>query len=484
MKYIYFLLIVLISFNLKAQSKKVKIIDSISFEPVPFATIFFSNNNGIISDENGFFELVPEQFSKKDSLFISSMGFEPKKFSLDIFNDSIIRLSPKTISLKNVIVTNNQLSSVEIIDSVKLYIDRNYNFGITENKLFFRQEFNQDLEKFKLNKFKSTIKDLSAEAMDSMTDNLPKKSKNEIESLSYYYVNSDIDVPKIKLIKSRRTNDDNESNLSKSLGDKLEKALRENLKSNSYFKIRSGWLPFSLDLTFNGLWEIDSTDQEQLKKLKEKEIKRKENFSDVQKGRIQSVYLKSFFNPSSELNFVLKSKNYTFSNPELNYLGNELVYVIECYPKRGDKFKGRIYVNSYDYAVVRIEYENIKPLSKFKLLGISLFSNLEKGRMVFSKFENEKYSLSYFQSSRGNKVSIKRPFKIIEKNKFVEGRKKQNQILAKLDFISSSVYNTELQVFKVNGIDKKEFKDINEENQVLPIYLKEFKKDFWEEFDE
>ena len=484
MKYRYIIIFFLGVLSASGQSKKIKIIDSISFEPVPFATIFFSNNNGIISDENGFFELVPEQFSKKDSLFISSMGFEPKQFSLDIFNDSIIRLSPKTISLKNVIVTNNQLSSVEIIDSVKLYIDRNYNFGITENKLFFRQEFNQDLEKFKLNKFKSTIKDLSTEAMDSMTDNLPKKSKNEIESLSYYYVNSDIDVPKIKLIKSRRTNDDNESDLSKSLGDKLEQSLRENLKSNSYFKIRSGWLPFSGDLTFNGLWEIDSTDQEQLKKLKEKEIKRKENFSDFQKGRIQSVYLKSFFNPSSELNFVLKSKNYTFSNPELNYLGNELVYVIECYPKRGDKFKGTIYVNSYDYAIVRIEYENIKPLSKFKLLGVSLFSNLEKGRMVFSKFENEKYSLSYFQSSRGNKVSIKRPFKIIEKNKFVEGRKKQNQISAKLDFISSSVYNTELQVFKVNSIDKKEFEDINEKNQVLPIYLKEFKKDFWEEFDE
>ena len=482
MRHVYFLLFVLISFNVKAQSKKVKIIDSISLEPVPFATIFFSNNNGIISDENGFFELVPEQFSKKDSLFISSMGFESKQFSLDIFNDSIIRLSPKTISLKNVIVTNNQLSSVEIIDSVKLYIDRNYNFGITENKLFFRQEFNQDLEKFKLNKFKSTIKDLSAEAMDSVTANLPKKSKNELESLSYYYVSS-YDVPKIKLIKSRRTNDDNESDLSKSLGDKLEKSLRENLKSNSYFKIRSGWLPFSGDLTFNGLWEIDSTDQEQLKKLKEKEIKRKENFAVAQKERIQGVYSKSFFNPNSELNFILKSKNYTFSNPELNYLGNELVYVIECYPKRVDKFKGTIYVNSDDYAVVRIEYENIKPLTKFKLLGVSLFSNLEKGRMVFSKFENEKYSLSYYQSSRGNKISIKRPFKIIEKNKFVEGRKKQNQISAKLDFISSSVYNTELQVFKVNGIDKKEFEEINEENQVLPIYLKEFKKDFWEDFE-
>lgn len=482
MKNIYFLLLILISFNIKAQSKKVKIIDSISFEPVPFATIFFSNNNGIISDEDGLFELIPEQYSKKDSLFISSMGFEPKQFSLDIFNDSIIRLVPKTISLKNVVVTNNQLSSNEIIDSVKLYIDKNYNFNITQNKLFFRQEFNQELEKFKLNKFKSTIKDLNAESMDSMTNNLPKKSKNELESLSYYYVNSNIDVPKIKLIKSRRTNDDNESDLSKSLGDKLEKSLRENLKSNSYFKIRSGWLPFSGDLTFNGLWEIDSTNQDQLNKLKEEEIKRKENFSIGQKERIQSVYLKSFFNPNSELNFILKSKNYIFSNSELTYLGNELVYVIECYPKRGDKYKGTIYVNSDDYAVVRIDYENIKPLSNFKLLGVSFSSNLEKGRMVFSKFENEKYSLSYYQNSRGNKISIKRPFKIIEKNKFVKGRKKQNQISAKLDFTSSSIYNTELQVFKVRSLDKVQFEEIDEKNQILPIYLKEFKKDFWEDF--
>ena len=482
MKQIYFLLLVLISFNLKAQSKKIKIIDSISFEPVPFATIFFSNNNGIISDEDGLFELIPEQYSKKDSLFVSSMGFEPKQFSLDIFNDSIIRLVPKTISLKNVVVTNNQLSSNEIIDSVKLYIDKNYNFNITENKLFFRQEFNQELKKFKLNKFKSTIKDLTAESMDRMTDNLPKKSKNELESLSYYYVNSNIDVPKIKLIKSRRTNDDNESDLSKSLGDKLEKSLRENLKSNSYFKIRSGWLPFSGDLTFNGLWEIDSTNQDQLNKLKEEEIKRKENFSIGQKGRIKSVYLKSFFNPNSDLNFILKSKNYIFSDSELTYLGNELVYVIECYPKRGDKYKGTIYVNSDDFAVVRIDYENIKPLSKFKLLGVSFSSNLEKGRMVFSKFENEKYSLSYYQNSRGNNISIKRPFKIIEKNKFVKGRKKQNQISAKLDFASSSIYNTELQVFRVRSIEETQFEEIDEKNQVLPIYLEEFKKDFWEGF--
>ena len=214
---------------------------------------------------------------------------------------------------------------------------------------------------------------------------------------------------------------------------RLTLSLKENLKSSSYFKIRSGWLPFSFDLTINGLWDIDSTDQEQLDKLKNEEIKRKENFSNFQKGRIQNVYFKSFTNSNSDLNFILESKRYQFSNPELSYLGNDLVYVINCLPLRSDKFKATLYINSEDFAIVRLDYENVKPLSKFKLLGISLLEYLEKGRMRFSKLNNEKYDLSYFQSTKENKASINRPFKIIEKNKVVKGRNKQNQISAKLN---------------------------------------------------
>jgi hypothetical protein len=350
--------------------------------------------------------------------------------------------------------------------------------------MFFRQDFSQTNEKFILNKFKSSIKDLNIQVMDSILDNLPKKSRSELESLSYYYLNKEIDTPKIKLIKSRRTNDDNASDLSKSLGEKLEASLKENLKSSSYFKIRSGWIPFSFDLSINGLWDIDSTDVDQVKKSKDEEIKRKENFAKGQKGRIQNVYLKSFLDPNSELNFILKSKNYQFSDPELFYLENNLVYVINCSPKKSDKFKGTLYINSEDFAVLRLDYENIKPLSKFKLLGISVSSYLEKGRMRFSKFDGKKYNLSYFQSTRANLVSIKRPFKIIEKNKVVKGRNKQNQISAKLNFSTRSIYNKELQVFKIRKIDSKQYEEINEDNQVLPEYLKEFKTNFWDEFED
>ena len=104
--------------------------------------------------------------------------------------------------------------------------------------------------------------------------------------------------------------------------------------------------------------------------------------------------------------------------------------------------------------------------------------------MIFSKFNGEKYNLSYFQSTRGSSVSIKRPFKIIEKNKVVKGRNKQNQISAKLNFSSRSIYNKELQVFKIRKMNSEEFEEINEENQVLPEYLKEFKTNFWDEFED
>jgi hypothetical protein len=104
--------------------------------------------------------------------------------------------------------------------------------------------------------------------------------------------------------------------------------------------------------------------------------------------------------------------------------------------------------------------------------------------MRFSKLNNEKYDLSYFQSTKENKASINRPFKIIEKNKVVKGKNKQNQISAKLNLSIKSKYNIELQVFKTRIIKSKEFDDLDEKNQVLPEYLEEFTTNFWEEFDE
>ena len=476
-----FIIFLLFAVNLKAQSTSVKILDSISFAPIPFATVSFSNSSGIISDENGDFELIKNELNDEDSLFISSMGYKKVSYSLNRFNDSIIFLSPKPIELNNVIITNRKLTSQEIIEKIKAAITQNYQTDLSENKIFYRKEYNSTIEKFEINKFKSSIDNVNDLLIDSLLLNLPSENKSVTEVLSNYYGNLEEDNQKINLIKSRETyKKDNE--ILESLNSKLEESLKKSLKSNSYFKIRSGLLPFSGDLEFDGLWDIDSTNQAALKKANDDEIKRKENFANSIKGRVSNIYSNLFYNDATDLDFILKSNRYEFSNPELNYLGNQLVYVMTFRPKGSKDYKGTLHINSDDFAIIRIDFKNVKSLFKLKLLGFSSDNYLIEGRMVFSKLDKKKYSLTYFQVSSGSKAGIDRPFKIIEKNKFVKGRRKQNQISFNLDFIVNSLNKVELRVFQSKSIDLNLYDNLKEENKILPEYVDEFKTNFWEEF--
>ena len=476
-----FIIFLLFAVNLKAQSISVKILDSISFNPIPFATVYFSNSSGVISDENGDFELIKNELNDEDSLFISSMGYKKVSYSLNRFNDSIIFLSPKPIELNNVIITNRKLTSQEIIEKIKAAITQNYQTDLSENKIFYRKEYNSTIEKFEINKFKSSIDNVNDLLIDSLLLNLPSENKSVTEVLSNYYGNLEEDNQKINLIKSRETYK-KENEILESLNSKLEESLKKSLKSNSYFKIRSGLLPFSGDLEFDGLWDIDSTNQAALKKANDNEIKRKENFANSIKGRVSNIYSNLFYNDATDLDFILKSNRYEFSNPELNYLGNQLVYVMTFRPKGSKDYKGTLHINSDDFAIVRIDFKNVKSLFKLKLLGFSSDNYLIEGRMVFSKLDKKKYSLTYFQVSSGSKAGIDRPFKIIEKNKFVKGRRKQNQISFNLDFIVNSLNKVELRVFQSKYIDLNLYDNLKEENKILPEYVDEFKTNFWEEF--
>lgn len=481
MKNLLYSFIFLFALNINSQSSTVKVLDSLTLSSIPFAAVYFSNNKGIITDRDGRFELIKEQSDNNDSLFISSMGY--KKISLEIssFKDSIVYMIPKMITLDNVVITNRNLSSKEIIEKVKEGIEQNYQREISEKKIFYRYESNRKIDKIELNKFKSSIDQVNSSILDSLLIRIPKENKGATETLCYYYGNLEEGKQKINLIKSRVTykNDDEILN---SINSRLKEALQENLKSNSYFKIRSGLLPFSADLSINGLWEIDSTNQEALKQAQDLELKRKQNFAAYQKSRITNIYSNLFYNEETKLDFILNSNRYKFSDLELTYLGNQLVYVISCLPKGSKDFKGVLYINSDDFAVVRIDFENVKSLFKFRLLGVSTNIYLEEGRMVFSKLNNKKYSLSYFQVSSGRKSGIDRPIKVVEKNKYVKGRRKQNQISFKLDLIINSLNKQELQIFQSKTTDIKDFENIKENNKVLPEYLDEFTTNFWEEF--
>ena len=158
------------------------------------------------------------------------------------------------------------------------------------------------------------------------------------------------------------------------------------------------------------------------------------------------------------------------------------VYTIEVEPKGRGKYSGTLYINPDDFAIVRIDFKNIKPIYNLKLLGVFVNIYHRDGKIILSKYENDKYNLSYAKINFGQRVGFDRPIKLIEKNKNVKGRRKQNEISFKMDMVSDIKSIIELQVFESKKISKDKFENLKNKNDVMPEYLDEFITNFWEEF--
>jgi len=459
---------------------KIQIIDSISGAAIPYSNVYFSNNNGLISNENGSFELIKSQLTDNDSMHISMLGYKKSSFLIKGFNDTLIKLVQSPIKLSDVILTNKKLSSEVIISKVIENIDSNYEKQFTENKIYLSRKSNSSTKRFVIDKFKSTVPEVNKSLIDSLLTNLSKENNSGLETLAYYYRSFDDEIKKkIKIIKSRETYN-KEGEVLESINKKMEEAFKKELKPDSYFKIRSGI--FGSDLEIEGLEEVDSTNVESLKKFEEKEIKEKDNFAQGQIWAINRIYNFLFFEKGTALDFILKPNKYNFSFPNFNLLGDDLVYQIEATPKGRAKYSATLYINPEDFAIVRIDFRNIKTVYKIKLLGVFVNIYLREGKMILSKFDNDKYSLSFAQINFGQRTGFDRPIKLIEKNKNVKGRRKQNEISFSMDLITDVKTITELQVFDSKKITKKIFENVESKNEIMPEFLDEFTTNFWDEF--
>ena len=472
--------LLLYSLKISSQSLNIQIIDSISNQPIPYSNVYFSNSNGLISNENGSFELIKSQLTENDSMHISMLGYKKSSFLIKDFNDTLIKLAQSPIKLSDVILTNKKLSSDEIISKVIENIDNNYEKEFTENKIYLSRKSNTSTERFIINKFKSTVPEINKSIIDSLLANLAKEYNSGLETLAYYYRTFDDEFnKKIKIIKSRETYN-KEGEALESINKKMEEAFKNELKPDSYYKIKSGI--FGGDLELDGLEEVDSTNTESIKKFQEKEIKKRDNFANNQIWTINRFYNFLFFEKESPLNFVLKATKYIFSEPKIDIIGNDLVYKVEANPKGRGKYSGTLFINPDDFAIVRIDFKNVKPVYNIKLLGIFVNIYQRDGTLILSKYGSEKYSLSYAKINFGQRVGFDRPIKLIEKNKNVKGRRKQNEISFKMDLIFDEKSSTELQIFESKKISKDEFENIKIKNEIMPEYSEEFTTNFWEEF--
>ena len=120
MKRIFLYLIFFKIIAIQGQEKYLQVTDSITKDPIPFTTILTNFNYNTISNEEGFFRVSKStNFSNKDSLFISCMGFNEYKAAIVDLKQPLIELTEKTIKLNSIILTSQNLDAYEIIKRVR-----------------------------------------------------------------------------------------------------------------------------------------------------------------------------------------------------------------------------------------------------------------------------------------------------------------------------------------------------------------------------
>ncbi|MFS4466476.1 carboxypeptidase-like regulatory domain-containing protein [Maribacter sp. 2210JD10-5] len=481
--FLFFTITLFLTSQISAQRLTSKILDSVTQKPIPYVTVLL-NKKGVITNEEGQFTfLLDEKIKETDSLFISCIGYESIGKPLNEFIENAIFLAPKAIELREVIVSNKNYTPREIIELVQDSLKKNYRYGFTKKRLFLRETYSNVIEKTNYRIKESTIDAFNKPFLDSVLNSVPKRDTYYTEMLGDLYGNEDDDEQKLSLIKASELYDKSKRLDLDNIEERFNEIIQKNVKSDSYFKVKSGLFGTKVDADDLFEADVDSTDvsalNEQLEKKKKDKEEQRKFFANYKRRTLGNLYSNLPIFEDTDYNVLFRPGRYTLTLEEFTYIGDKALYVINFEPKGSQEFRGKLYINAEDFALIKMEFENVKSLRNFKLLGISLNEYLAKGTVLFGKDDDGLYSLRYYDITKGNRVGFKRPIKIIEKNKNVKGRRKQNELHLKIDAAFGSRNKYEVVVFDVDPINEPQFEAFKENNTVLPQFMPNYDPEFW-----
>lgn len=476
------LLLLLLMFQvsaLQAQEVKAQILDASSKKPVPYANIILAENRGLVTNEEGFFAYNPEDEKMPNLIKISSLGYELLEIDPKEISGGTVYLVPSSIELGEVFLSNKNLSAKEIIKKVKEEVPNNYNFDNSRKRIFLRQSDFNYIRRFDLDVDKSTIAGIDQELMNEISSKIPKVSDSYKEVLADMYGN--FDSQKVNIIKAANLHNPQSTQSLDQLTDHLNSLFMSTLKERSYLKVRSGIIGVKIDED-ELKEELVVKEEKKEKTPEEKEKARAESRKRLAKSsnsRVQRLMNGMFWKDDITFNLFDKTNKYKYTLNGYAWIDNAAVYVIDFEPRWGADFKGRMYVNTSDFGVHRLDYENVKPLKRFRLFGISTADDVYRGKMIFVKDEAGKYNLSYVERETGETVGIDRPLTIIEKNKHVPGRRKQNELDLDINFKISQVEKLQLVVYENETLAPGELEKMTSATDFDYQTFKVYNPDFW-----
>ena len=461
--------------TLKSQEISAVIKDSLTQEVIPFATIYLSSGKGIITNEEGRFKMRYDAFKKiDDSLFISCMGYKTIGYPVRSFKDSIIFLPSKTIALGSIILSNKNLSAEDIIKEVKKNIAEKYELGLTYKKVFFRESGSQKFKDLNVKVKKSSIKEFNQAFWDSTLLKVPRYNEWHSEILGDLYGDFSEESQKLEIEKALELEDKETTAIFENIEKAFDSILKQNVKTDSYFKLRMGIISAKLESDDLNGSEKDTLSQD------EKLMNKKASFLKWRKSVLTNLLRALFEEESLSITVLDKSNRYDFEKIDFTYFNNTPVYVLKFEPSGSADYAGKLYIDADEMTLIRAEYKNIQNIRDISLLGMSYKHYFKEVVIQFKKMSTGKYALQYFELTDQFETGVNRSFTIVEKNKIVKGRNKQNELKMELNLHTNQYQKYQAVIFETQSISQENFVTFEEKPDVLPVNLIQYDPTFWE----
>lgn len=480
MKSIYFtLLFTLISLPqiINAQSVSGTVVDERN-EPIPYVTIQIGDNYGVVSNTEGNFTIQTANQPANAVVTISYMGYESLEMPMSKFTSTTYVLKEKVTELDEVFLTNKQLTAEEIITKMIENAPENYVHEDFAQTFFMRTQIDTKLMDFQFEVEKTSeekrkdLKQMNKEIEQLIGNIKGKKSQGFTEYYGKYYQNKDsakVQVEKAVILK------DKEKDISADeLNKKIVNVVRKYLEPGASYKVKTGLFKVADSL------KTDEVFEEETDSTKGKAAYFKGSLKYLNKDF-------SGFYKNDDLDFITKPKRYIYTLQGTTNIDNETVYIISFAPDRGSaQFYGKMYINVFDFAVMRMDYtmvegENLHNLNLKLLLGIKYRQDRINVSTVFRKNENGKYSVKFVKKQEGMYAYISRPLKFTKNRSDKEEDKKK----MKLDFtIENDSYITqEFYVLDEKTLAAEDYKILKDQVEYKPIEIKKYDPSVWDGYN-
>ncbi|MBP93963.1 MAG: hypothetical protein CMC55_07595 [Flavobacteriaceae bacterium] len=441
--------------------------------PIPFAAIQIGEDYGVISNDEGNFNIRISGFKNTDSVYISCMGYEKIGLQVQEFESKEYVLNDFVNELSEVYVTDRKLG----VDSILYYINKNasknYKLDQTALKMFGRRTEYVDgkAADFEIEK-SSNFKKKQLEAFNKDFDLLEQsllnnESKQYTDMVSTLYI-KDLKNAKLKIEKAVRLLDERNDQSLEKMADKGNDIVLKHLDTSKVYTVKSGWFTVSDSVSLNN-----------------RNDKVSDSINAVRFVREAAFNIVTEVNPITEepeLDFITDSRKYDYELKDFTFLDNEIVYVIGFKPRRGSaNYVGTMYVSTQTFAVLRADYafypgREGEKLNLRLILGIKYIEKNKAGSVAYKKNSDGYYYPYYIKSEIDRYFYINRPIKFIE-------NESRDKVAFNFKVEGTFKERTEILMLDVNNTTTADFNAVQEGKTLDYETIQQYDASIWKDYN-